>query len=109
MKCTRVLRRVTSGVFTYSSTNSRARLSAYRLALPRQPLPIRVRYAPSAAVGWTGTFRDYLGMVLKQPSLAQRAHARLYTIEFISIKVAETRRGSRWSNPGILSGETAHR
>jgi serine protein kinase len=29
---------------------------------------------------WTGTLRDYLGMVLKQPSLAQRAHARLYTI-----------------------------
>jgi serine protein kinase len=29
---------------------------------------------------WTGTFRDYLGMVLKQPSLAQRAHARLYNM-----------------------------
>src|SRR5215510_8585390 len=29
---------------------------------------------------WTGTFRDYLGMVIKQPSLAQRAHARLYTM-----------------------------
>ena len=29
---------------------------------------------------WTGNFRDYLGMVLKQPSLAQRAHARLYNM-----------------------------
>src|SRR5437660_1537604 len=29
---------------------------------------------------WTGTFRDYLGMVIKQPSLAQRAHARLYNM-----------------------------
>src|ERR1700739_1665347 len=29
---------------------------------------------------WTGTFRDYLGMVIKQPSLAQRPHARLYTM-----------------------------
>src|ERR671931_2214620 len=29
---------------------------------------------------WTGTFRDYLSMVIKQPSLAQRAHARLYTM-----------------------------
>ena len=29
---------------------------------------------------WTGTFRDYLGMVIKQPSLAQRAHARLHTL-----------------------------
>jgi serine protein kinase len=29
---------------------------------------------------WTGTFRDYLEMVIKQPSLAQRAHARLYTM-----------------------------
>src|SRR3989440_7860233 len=29
---------------------------------------------------WTGTFRDYLGMVMKQPSLAQRAHARLYNM-----------------------------
>src|SRR5919198_3994263 len=29
---------------------------------------------------WTGTFRDYLGMVMKQPSQAQRAHARLYTM-----------------------------
>ena len=29
---------------------------------------------------WTGTFRDYLGMVIKQPSLAQRAHAQLYNM-----------------------------
>ena len=29
---------------------------------------------------WTGTFRDYLEMVLKQPVLAQRAHARLYNM-----------------------------
>jgi len=29
---------------------------------------------------WTGTFRDYLGMVIKQPSLAQRSHARLYNM-----------------------------
>src|ERR671924_38770 len=29
---------------------------------------------------WTGTFRDYLGMVMKQPALAQRAHARLYNM-----------------------------
>jgi serine protein kinase len=29
---------------------------------------------------WTGTFRDYLEMVLKQPLLAQRAHARLYSM-----------------------------
>src|SRR5438093_2813434 len=29
---------------------------------------------------WTGTFRDYLGMVIKQPSLAQQAHARLYNM-----------------------------
>ena len=29
---------------------------------------------------WPGTFRDYLGMVIKQPSLAQRARARLYNM-----------------------------
>ena len=29
---------------------------------------------------WTGNFRDYLTMVIKQPSLAQRAHARLYNM-----------------------------
>jgi serine protein kinase len=29
---------------------------------------------------WTGTFRDYLSMVMQQPSLAQRAHARLYSM-----------------------------
>src|ERR671931_1059530 len=29
---------------------------------------------------WTGTFRDYLSMVIQQPSLAQRAHARLYNM-----------------------------
>ena len=29
---------------------------------------------------WTGTFRDYLALVLTQPSLVQRAHARLYTM-----------------------------
>jgi serine protein kinase len=29
---------------------------------------------------WEGTFRDYLPMVIKQPSLAQRAHARLYNM-----------------------------
>jgi serine protein kinase len=27
---------------------------------------------------WEGTFRDYLALVLQQPTLAQRAHARLY-------------------------------
>jgi serine protein kinase len=37
---------------------------------------------------WTGTFRDYLGMVMKQPSLAQRAHARLYNmIKHIGMQV----------------------
>jgi serine protein kinase len=29
---------------------------------------------------WTGTFRDYLGLVMAQPSLAQRAHSRLYNM-----------------------------
>ena len=29
---------------------------------------------------WTGTFREYLEMVIKQPLLAQRAHARLYNM-----------------------------
>src|SRR5919109_2955564 len=29
---------------------------------------------------WTGNFRDYLSMVIQQPSLAQRAHARLYNM-----------------------------
>jgi serine protein kinase len=29
---------------------------------------------------WMGTFRDYLGMVMTQPSLAQRAHSRLYNM-----------------------------
>ena len=29
---------------------------------------------------WTGTFRDYLGMVIKQPALVQRSHARLYNM-----------------------------
>jgi len=29
---------------------------------------------------WTGTFRDYLEVVIKQPSLVQRAHARLYNM-----------------------------
>jgi serine protein kinase len=29
---------------------------------------------------WEGTFRDYLPLVLKQPSLAERAHARLYNM-----------------------------
>jgi serine protein kinase len=29
---------------------------------------------------WEGTFRDYLALVLKQPSLVQRAHARLYNM-----------------------------
>lgn len=29
---------------------------------------------------WLGTFRDYLGLVMTQPSLAQRAHARLYNM-----------------------------
>jgi serine protein kinase len=29
---------------------------------------------------WEGTFRDYLALVLQQPALAQRAHARLYTM-----------------------------
>ena len=27
---------------------------------------------------WEGTFRDYLPLVMGQPSLARRAHARLY-------------------------------
>lgn len=30
------------------------------------------------AEAWGGTFRDYLDLVLKQPSVAQRAHARIY-------------------------------
>jgi serine protein kinase len=29
---------------------------------------------------WEGTFRDYLAMVIQRPSLAQRAHARLYNM-----------------------------
>lgn len=29
---------------------------------------------------WEGTLRDYLPLVIKQPTLAQRAHARLYTM-----------------------------
>ena len=29
---------------------------------------------------WTGTFRDYLALVIQQPSLALRAHARLYNV-----------------------------
>ena len=29
---------------------------------------------------WEGTFRDYLSLVLQQPTLAQRAHARLYSM-----------------------------
>jgi serine protein kinase len=29
---------------------------------------------------WTGSFRDYLSMVIKQPELAQQAHARLYNM-----------------------------
>jgi serine protein kinase len=29
---------------------------------------------------WTGTFREYLEIVLKQPSSAQRAHGRLYNM-----------------------------
>jgi len=29
---------------------------------------------------WEGTFRDYLALVLQQPTLAQRAHARLYSM-----------------------------
>lgn len=29
---------------------------------------------------WEGTFRDYLSMVIKQPSLAQRAHTRIYNM-----------------------------
>jgi serine protein kinase len=32
------------------------------------------------AQAWEGTFRDYLALVLKQPALAQRAHARLYNM-----------------------------
>src|SRR5262249_1845112 len=37
---------------------------------------------------WTGTFRDYLSMVMKQPSLAQRAHARLYNmIKHVGVQV----------------------
>ncbi len=29
---------------------------------------------------WEGTFRDYLPLVIQQPTLAQRAHARLYAM-----------------------------
>ena len=29
---------------------------------------------------WRGNFREYLSMVIKQPSLAQRAYARLYNM-----------------------------
>src|SRR5436853_3264442 len=29
---------------------------------------------------WEGTFRDFLSLVLQQPVLAQRAHARLYSM-----------------------------
>jgi serine protein kinase len=32
------------------------------------------------AEDWEGTFRDYLSMVIQQPSLAQRAHARLHNM-----------------------------
>jgi len=39
---------------------------------------------------WTGTFRDYLGMVIKQPALAQRAHARLYNmLEAAGVEIDE--------------------
>ena len=30
--------------------------------------------------GWEGAFRDYLALVIKQPSVALRAHARLYNM-----------------------------
>ena len=37
---------------------------------------------------WTGTFRDYLSMVIKQSALVQRAHARLYNmIQAAGVKV----------------------
>jgi len=29
---------------------------------------------------WEGTFHDYLALVFQQPTLAQRAHARLYNM-----------------------------
>ena len=54
MKCTRVLRRVTSGALKYNSANSRARLSALPFGTTSATLPIRVRYAMSAALGSAG-------------------------------------------------------
>ena len=39
---------------------------------------------------WEGTFRDYLALVIKQPMLAQRAHARLYNmIQSAGVRVDE--------------------
>ena len=39
---------------------------------------------------WEGTFRDYLTLVIKQPMLAQRAHARLYDmIKSAGVRVDE--------------------
>jgi serine protein kinase len=39
---------------------------------------------------WEGTFRDYLPLVMRQPSLAQRAHARLYNmIKAAGVRVDE--------------------
>src|SRR5262250_855653 len=39
---------------------------------------------------WTGTFRDYLEVVIKQPLLAQRAHAQLYDmIKSAGVRVDE--------------------
>src|SRR5437660_1194239 len=39
---------------------------------------------------WTGTFRDYRGMVIKQPSLAVQSHDRLYSmIHVASVSVDE--------------------
>jgi serine protein kinase len=39
---------------------------------------------------WTGTFREYLELVLKQPLLAQRAHDRMYTmIKSAGVRVDE--------------------
>jgi serine protein kinase len=39
---------------------------------------------------WQGTFREYLAMVLQQPSLAQRAHARIYNmVKAMGVRVDE--------------------
>lgn len=41
---------------------------------------IDAHLAAHQAASWTGTFRDYLPLVIANPALAQRAHSRLYSM-----------------------------